>query len=198
MHTLIKLGLAAALCLTSAPVHAQVTIYQLNDVYRIDAVDNGLVGGLGRAVTLIEQSRRRGEHVLILHGGDFIAPSLESRYWGGKQMIDAMNFLHAKAPLITVPGNHEFDERSPTMLAEAITASRFPWLASNLRLTTGTGAILVPTRPSTPRICASRRNGSQRSNQKARTSSLPLRTCRSSWIVRSRSCAKRIRSSCGS
>jgi 2',3'-cyclic-nucleotide 2'-phosphodiesterase (5'-nucleotidase family) len=140
MHTLIKIGVAAALCLAGGTANAQVTIYQVNDVYRIDAVDNGLVGGLGRAATLIEQSRRRGENVLILHGGDFIAPSLESRYWGGKQMIDAMNFLHAKAPLIAVPGNHEFDERSPTMLAEAIAASRFPWLASNLRLTTGTPA----------------------------------------------------------
>ena len=52
-------------------------------------------------------------------------------------MIDALNFLSARAPMIAVPGNHEFDERRPGMLANAIKASRFPWLANNVRLNTG-------------------------------------------------------------
>jgi 2',3'-cyclic-nucleotide 2'-phosphodiesterase (5'-nucleotidase family) len=55
-------------------------------------------------------------------------------------MIDALNFLHARAPLLAVPGNHEFDERRPAMLAGAINASRFPWLAANVRLNTGDAA----------------------------------------------------------
>ncbi|MGQ0816358.1 MAG: hypothetical protein ACT4O1_18165, partial [Gemmatimonadota bacterium] len=76
---------AAALLLLGLPraLAAQLTVIQLNDTYRIDAVDNGNAGGMGRTATLIERSRKRGEAVLVLHGGDFIAPSLESRYWGG-------------------------------------------------------------------------------------------------------------------
>lgn len=113
-------------------------VVQINDVYRIDAVENGTVGGLGRVVTLVERTRRQtGVPVRVLHAGDFIAPSLESRYFAGLQMIDALNFLHARAPLVVVPGNHEFDERTPAMLAGALRESRFPWLAGNVTLNTG-------------------------------------------------------------
>ncbi|MBW3655278.1 MAG: metallophosphoesterase, partial [Gemmatimonadetes bacterium] len=135
-------ALAAAVLLAPA-LQAQefrpaAAFIQINDVYRIDAVEGGRVGGLGRVVTAAEAARRRtGVPVRVLHAGDFIAPSLESRYFAGLQMIDALNFLHARAPMIVVPGNHEFDERRPAMLVGAINASRFPWLAANVRLNTG-------------------------------------------------------------
>ena len=137
---------ACALLLAALPAGAQefrpaATFVQLNDVYRIDAGENGAVGGLGRVVTVADRARRStGAPVRVLHAGDFIAPSLESRYFAGQQMIDALNFVHARAPLIAVAGNHEFDERRPQMLADAITASRFPWLAANVRLNTGNAA----------------------------------------------------------
>jgi 2',3'-cyclic-nucleotide 2'-phosphodiesterase (5'-nucleotidase family) len=138
--------LLAALLLAGVPAVAQelrpaVTFVQLNDVYRIDEVDGGTTGGLGRVATLVERLRRAGGPVMVLHAGDFIAPSLESRYFAGLQMIDALNFLHARAPVIAVPGNHEFDERRSDMLAGAIAASRFPWLAGNLALRTGDAAV---------------------------------------------------------
>lgn len=130
---------AAAVLLTAAgAAHAQgprsITVLQLNDVYRIDAVENGRVGGIGRVVTL---ARRAPGAVRVLHAGDAIAPSLESRYFAGLQMIDALNYLDGVAPLLFVPGNHEFDERRPAMMAGAIQASRFPWLAGNVTLATG-------------------------------------------------------------
>lgn len=137
---------AALLAAAAPPALAQegrpaFSVIQLNDVYRIDAVENGQAGGLGRIVTLAERTRRETRApVMILHAGDFIAPSLESRYLAGIQMVEAMNFLHARAPLLAVPGNHEFDERRPAMLAGAINASRFPWLAANVRLNTGDAA----------------------------------------------------------
>jgi 2',3'-cyclic-nucleotide 2'-phosphodiesterase (5'-nucleotidase family) len=137
---------AYALLLAALPAGAQefrpaAAFVQVNDVYRIDAVENGEVGGLGRVVTVAERARRAtGVPVRVLHAGDFIAPSLESRYFAGQQMIDALNFVHARAPMIAVAGNHEFDERRPEMLANAITASRFPWLAANVRLNTGNAA----------------------------------------------------------
>jgi len=111
----------------------QFTILQLNDVYRIDAVANGQAGGMSRVATLLRQTKGP---VFILHAGDFIAPSLESKYFAGLQMIAAMNFLHRLAPVFAVPGNHEFDERQPAMLMGALRESQFTWLAANLQLRT--------------------------------------------------------------
>lgn len=135
---------AAALLLSTAAAAAgqgrSLTVLQLNDVYRIDAVENGKAGGIGRVVTLARQARAAGTDVRVLHAGDAIAPSLESRYFAGLQMVDALNYLHAVAPLVFVPGNHEFDERRPAMIAGANRASRFPWLAGNVALATGDSA----------------------------------------------------------
>jgi 5'-nucleotidase len=132
------LAAAALALLASSAAHAQgprsITVLQLNDVYRIDAVENGKAGGIGRVVTL---ARQAGSAVRVLHAGDAIAPSLESRYFAGLQMVDALNYLHGVAPLLFVPGNHEFDERRPAMVAGAIRASRFPWLAGNVTMATG-------------------------------------------------------------
>ena len=115
------LALAAPAPAQGPAFRARAAIVQINDVYRIDAVGNGTVGGLGRVSSLVQQTRRQtGRPVAVFHAGDFIAPSLESRYFAGQQMIDALNFLAGRAPLLAVPCNHEFDERQPGMLAGAI------------------------------------------------------------------------------
>jgi 5'-nucleotidase len=113
--------------------NSQFTIFQLNDVYRLDAVADGKAGGMSRVATLIKQTKGP---VFLLHAGDFLAPSLESKFFAGQQMIAALNYLHGLAPVSLVPGNHEFDERQPQMLMDAISASQFPWLAANLQLRT--------------------------------------------------------------
>ncbi|HYH78271.1 MAG TPA: 5'-nucleotidase C-terminal domain-containing protein [Longimicrobium sp.] len=153
MHPLLRRPLsaraaaaAAALLLAAAPGAAQRTgptlsVLQLNDVYRIDAVQNGQAGGLGRVVTLAHQAKAAGTETMVFHAGDAIAPSLESRYFGGLQMVAALNHLHAAAPLLFVPGNHEFDERRQGSFVAAVKASRFPWLAGNLALSTGDDAV---------------------------------------------------------
>ncbi len=134
------IALAMLFLMTIAPAFTQPTDFRsefslilLNDVYRIDAVENGNAGGMGRIVTLIKQTKKP---VFIVHAGDFIAPSLESKYFAGLQMIEAMNFLHQLASMYVVPGNHEFDEKKPDMFAAAYKASRFTWLAANLKLAT--------------------------------------------------------------
>ena len=133
-----------------ADFRTAAAVVQINDVYRIDPVENGSAGGLGRVATLVERTRRETRApTIILHAGDFIAPSLESRYFAGLQMIDALNFLHARAPLLAVPGNHEFDERRPETFVGAVKASRFPWLASNVALSTGDAAVDAALRPDT-------------------------------------------------
>lgn len=138
----VRRSVLAALALGAAPAAAQdrfvpaLAVVQVNDVYRIDAVENGHVGGLGRVATVVDRTRRTGSApVMIFHAGDFIAPSLESKLFGGLQMIDALNFLHGRAPLLAIPGNHEFDASDPAMLRNAVKASRFPWLAGNLTVT---------------------------------------------------------------
>jgi 2',3'-cyclic-nucleotide 2'-phosphodiesterase (5'-nucleotidase family) len=142
-------GVALVATLAGAPAAAQrpdftpaVTVVQLNDVYRIDPVADGRLGGLSRIATLVERTKQATRTpVMIFHAGDMIAPSLESRYFAGQQMIDALDYLHARAPMLAVPGNHEFDERTPAMFTGAVKASDFGWLAANLAVRTGDAAV---------------------------------------------------------
>ena len=73
----------------------------------------------------------------VLHGGDFLYPSLESNLWDGQQMVEAMNFVNAVAPMYVTSGNHEFDRRGSRQLVAAIEASEFDWLGDNYVLQTG-------------------------------------------------------------
>ncbi len=114
-----------------------LTFIHLNDTYRIGAVESGNAGGFGRVVTIVRELQKQGRDVRLLHGGDFLYPSLESQLWDGEQMIDAMNFMDDVAPLYAVVGNHEFDRRTPQQLINAVRASRFDWLGDNYRFNTG-------------------------------------------------------------
>jgi 5'-nucleotidase len=114
-----------------------LTFIHLNDTYRIDAVEEGRRGGFSRVATIVRQLNAAGNDVHILHGGDFLYPSLESQLWSGEQVVEAMNFLDDLAPLYAVPGNHEFDPRSADELIKRVRESRFDWLGDNIRLQTG-------------------------------------------------------------
>jgi 2',3'-cyclic-nucleotide 2'-phosphodiesterase (5'-nucleotidase family) len=124
---------------TTTPVEKSsgLTFFHLNDIYRVDAVEDGTAGGLSRVMTLVREAQAQGRDVHILHGGDFLYPSLESQLWDGLQMVDAMNFIDAVAPLHITSGNHEFDRRGPEQLAAAINASEFDWLGDNYVFKTG-------------------------------------------------------------
>ena len=121
----------------SSPSSGGLTFVHLNDTYRIGDVDGGRTGGFGRVATVIRDLKAEGRDVRILHGGDFLYPSLESALWDGQQMIEALNFLDALAPMYVVAGNHEFDRRRPKQLAAAMRASTFDWLGDNYELMTG-------------------------------------------------------------
>ena len=77
---LLLLALWATACATTdgAPQTNGVTFIHLNDTYRVDAVEDGTRGGLSRIVTLIRELQAQGRDVHVLHGGDFLYPSLES------------------------------------------------------------------------------------------------------------------------
>lgn len=116
---------------------AALTFVHLNDTYRVDAVEEGDRGGFSRVASLVRALEAAGHDVRILHGGDFLYPSLESQLWEGEQMIEAMNFLDNLAPLYAVPGNHEFDPRTSAPLIERVRESRFDWLGDNIGFDTG-------------------------------------------------------------
>lgn len=116
---------------------AGLSFIHLNDTYRIDAVESGNAGGFGRVVSVIKAAQAEGRDVRVLHGGDFLYPSLESQLWNGAQMIEALNFLDDIAPLYMVIGNHELDRRTPEHLANAVRSSRFDWLGDNYTFDTG-------------------------------------------------------------
>ncbi len=121
-----------------APEEKQgITFVHLNDTYRVGPVDSGNGGGFGRVVTVVRALQAEGRDVRILHGGDFLYPSLESQLWNGLQMIDAFNYMNAIAPMYVVAGNHEFDRRTPQQLAAAVKASEFEWLGDNYVFRTG-------------------------------------------------------------
>jgi 5'-nucleotidase len=109
----------------------------LNDTYRLDAVNNETAGGFARVTTLVRQLKQENNDVpiVISHAGDFIFPSLESQIWNGRQMVEALNFLAALAPVYLVPGNHEFEKKTQDAFMGAVKASspsQFHWIASNL------------------------------------------------------------------
>lgn len=114
-----------------------LTFIHLNDIYRVGPVEDGTAGGFGRIVTLARELQSQGRDVRVLFGGDFLYPSLESQLWAGMQMVEAMNFIDAVAPMYVVAGNHEFDPRTPDHLIDAVRASEFDWLGDNYHFETG-------------------------------------------------------------
>ena len=132
------LALTLSACATlPAPESSGLTFVHLNDTYRVGDVEDGKAGGFSRVVTLVRELQADGRDVRILHGGDFLYPSLESQLWNGMQIVDAFNFMDAVAPMYAVSGNHEFDRRGPEQLIAAVQASQFDWLGDNYGFRTG-------------------------------------------------------------
>jgi 5'-nucleotidase len=137
LPVLLTLVGCAATPESTADETAGLTFIHLNDTYRVGAVEDGKRGGFGRVVTVIRELQAGGREVHILHGGDFMYPSLESQLWNGLQMVEAMNYLDDLAPMYVTLGNHELDRRTPEHVINAVKASRFDWISDNVRFKTG-------------------------------------------------------------
>lgn len=144
----IALALAALSCAGGAsrapvtasapPPEVRFTILQINDVYKIEGLLGGTVGGLARVRTLRKQLEAEGRPVLVLHAGDLLFPSVMSKYLRGNSMIRALNLLDGDGAafdpaLVVVFGNHEFDDRDPGTLLGRLAQSDFAWVSSNTR-----------------------------------------------------------------
>lgn len=97
----------------------------INDVYVADTMTDGR-GGLARVATVRTRLADQGPILFVL-AGDLLSPSLLSKYYGGRQMVEALNA--AKLDYATF-GNHEFELPRDTLVAR-IADSHFRWISSN-------------------------------------------------------------------
>lgn len=135
------LGLPAATAQTNESDGGvrETAILAINDVYRFAGVDDGRSGGLARVRNLRLELEARYPDLLMLHGGDFLAPSLISRTCEGELMVHALNHLDGEAGMMddrmfVVFGNHEFDLKHGSTLSHRISESEFAWLDTNVEL----------------------------------------------------------------
>jgi 2',3'-cyclic-nucleotide 2'-phosphodiesterase (5'-nucleotidase family) len=130
-------------CASMEPVPPSSTrfkILQINDVYKIEGLENGQSGGLARLRTLRKHLESDGTPVLLLHAGDALYPSVMSKYLDARPMVDVMNLLDGDPAafdpkLIVTFGNHEFDKSDPGVLIGRLRESAFEWVATNTTLT---------------------------------------------------------------
>ena len=111
----------------------------VNDVYVADTMADGK-GGLARVATVRRRLADQGPVVFVL-AGDVLSPSLLSKYYSGKQMVEGFNA--AKLDYATF-GNHEFELPLDT-LEVRIAESSFKWISSNC--TKADGAPLAKVLP---------------------------------------------------
>jgi 2',3'-cyclic-nucleotide 2'-phosphodiesterase (5'-nucleotidase family) len=131
----LPLLLGAVGCLSSAPPPIPlepVRFLVINDVYVADTLEDGK-GGLARVATVRKRLADQGPVVFVL-AGDVLSPSLASKYYRGRQMVEALN--QAKLDYATF-GNHEFDIEVDTLVVR-IAESKFKWLSSNCTRADGT------------------------------------------------------------
>ena len=98
----------------------------INDVYFGDTLRNG-TGGLSRVAWLRDSLAKTGGPVTFVLAGDFMSPSLLSKWYRGEQMRQQLNA--ARLDLVTF-GNHEFELDRDTLVAR-IASSRFKWTSAN-------------------------------------------------------------------
>lgn len=134
--------LASTFCLSkpviaAAPAADHLTFIVINDTYRAE--------NFAYLRTLRAQLEKTEGHVLVLHAGDFLFPSLLSQRYNGEQMIDVMNMMdgneQAFDPYMFITfGNHEFEKdkmKHVGMLQSRIDESQFDWVGSNIHFKTG-------------------------------------------------------------
>lgn len=104
----------------------------VNDMYVADTMADGN-GGLARVATVRRRLADQGP-VLFVLAGDVLSPSLLSKYYSGRQMVEAFNAAHLDYATF---GNHEFELPLDTLEAR-IAESDFRWLSSNCDKADGT------------------------------------------------------------
>ena len=108
-------------------------VLAMNDVYEINALGGGTVGGMARVATVRKELLKENPNMFTLHAGDCLNPSLlgnlkyEGKKIKGRQMVEVMNQTGIDW---MVPGNHEFDLKRHELQAR-INESDFKWVVAN-------------------------------------------------------------------
>ncbi|HKY96724.1 MAG TPA: bifunctional metallophosphatase/5'-nucleotidase [Gemmatimonadaceae bacterium] len=124
---------------TTAPTPATIPAVEgpslrflsINDVYFGDTLRSGL-GGLARVAYLRDSLAKQGPITFVL-AGDFMSPSLLSKWYRGEQMREQLNA--AQLDLVTF-GNHEFELDRDTLISR-IANSKFKWTSANCMQASG-------------------------------------------------------------
>lgn len=104
-----------------------VTLVLVNDLDTIEVGETR--GGFARLAGLVARERADNDHVLFVHAGDAVSPSILSGFDRGAHIVELLNMI---GPDAMVPGNHEFDF-GPDVFRERMSEATFPVLAANLR-----------------------------------------------------------------
>jgi 2',3'-cyclic-nucleotide 2'-phosphodiesterase (5'-nucleotidase family) len=136
--------LVALIVMSTAAIAETVNITFLltNDIDKFAGEEKR--GGIGRLNAVVKAERAKG-HVVYVHAGDTISPSLLSGLDKGEHMIALFNMA---PPDAFTPGNHEYDF-GPEVFLTRMGEAKFPWLAANLRVPQGN---LFPPTPDTLKI----------------------------------------------
>jgi 2',3'-cyclic-nucleotide 2'-phosphodiesterase (5'-nucleotidase family) len=134
---------------TTAPAASRgertAVLLAINDVYRIEGVEKGTVGGISRLRTLRQELEREHPDLIVLHAGDLLFPSFLSRIFNGEQMIDVLNGLDGDpagfdSRMFAVFGNHEFEKdkkQDAPLLDRRVEESQFRWVNGNVVFAAG-------------------------------------------------------------
>ncbi|MGQ4807057.1 Mannosylglucosyl-3-phosphoglycerate phosphatase [Candidatus Entotheonellaceae bacterium PAL068K] len=138
-----------ALCILSVVAFAQgvvtasqddrvvhLTILHLNDVYEIQPVSGGKLGGMARVATLKKQLLEKNPNTYTTFSGDLYGPSglsnvaiVDGQPLGGKQSVAVMNKIGIDHFIF---GDHEFDQFSADQVLARLQESQFPMISSNI------------------------------------------------------------------
>ena len=116
---------ACSAATTPAPVTQPLRFLLINDVYFGDTLRDGS-GGLARVASLRDSLAKTGPVTFVL-AGDFLSPSLLTKWYRGEQMRQQLNA--AKLDYATF-GNHEFEIDRDTLISR-IANSTFKWTNAN-------------------------------------------------------------------
>ena len=149
--TIFLSSLGSACATEPVALTREVVILAINDVYRVEGIEEGQRGGLSLVRALRQELEHQNPNLLFLHAGDFLFPSLISEWTEGAHMVDTMNQLDGTPGVIdphmfVVFGNHEFDKsqrKHAELLQARIDQSEFQWLGANIRFTQEGGKPLL-------------------------------------------------------